>query len=344
MLVDDVAITIKAGDGGNGAVHFRRNAQTAKGGPDGGNGGNGGNVYFQGIDDISALRQFRFKKRIEAENGVKGGRQNLYGRNGKDLVVHVPFGTIMTELATGKRYTITRIVPNILLAKGGKGGRGNNEFKTATDQAPKYAEQGEQGEEKEVRIELKLIADIGFIGLPNAGKSSLLQALTNAHPKIANYPFTTLEPNIGVLQNTPAEGAWQVARGNNNHELQATSHTLNLILADIPGLIEGASAGKGLGIKFLRHIERTKLLVHCIASDNEDVIQAYQTVRKELGEYNKEILNKPEIIVLTKKDLMSEEDLNNMVKLFKDKQIISVSIFDGESIKNLMDHLAGSIL
>lgn len=315
MFVDDVTITSKAGDGGDGAVHFKRNAQTARGGPDGGNGGNGGNVYFQGVDDISALRQFRFKKRIEAEQGINGGRQNLYGRNGKDLIVNVPFGTVITEFATGKRHTITRIVPKILLAKGGKGGRGNNEFKTAIDQAPKYAEPGEQGEEKDLQLELKLIADIGFIGLPNAGKSSLLQALTNAHPKIANYPFTSLEPNLGMMG--------------------------NIILADIPGLIEGASSGKGLGIKFLRHVERTKLLVHCIASDNDKVISIYKIVRKELEKYNKAILNKPEVIVLTKKDLISEGELKKKMKELKKigENILGVSIYDDESINTLQQYL-----
>lgn len=311
MLVDDVTITIKAGNGGDGSVHFKRNAQTAKGGPDGGNGGNGGNIYFDGIDDISALREFQFKKTITAENGVNGGRQNLYGRNGKDTMIKVPFGTHITELHSGKTYTITKFVPKILLAKGGKGGRGNNQFKTATRQTPTYAEKGQLGEEKQLHVELKLIADIGFIGLPNAGKSSLLQALTNAKPKIGAYPFTTLEPNLGVLN-----GA---------------------ILADIPGLIEGASKGKGLGIKFLRHIERTKLLVHCIASDNENILQTYETVRKELEQYKKELLEKPEIILLTKKDLASQEELKQKVKILKkvSRKIISVSIFDQEALQNL---------
>lgn len=311
MLVDDVTITIKAGAGGNGSVHFKRNAQTAKGGPDGGNAGNGGAVYFQGVDDIGALRQFRFKKNLEAETGINGGRQNLYGRNGKDLYILVPFGTILTETTTGKRYTITRFVPQILLAKGGKGGRGNNEFKTSTNQTPYYAEPGEPGQEKEIRLELKLIADIGFIGLPNAGKSSLLQVLTNAQPKIANYPFTTLEPNLGMMGTT--------------------------ILADIPGLIEGASQGKGLGIKFLRHVERTKLLVHCIAIDTDDVVKTYETVRKELEEYNPAILDKPEVILVTKKDLADEKTLKQKMKLLKKnaKSIFGVSIYDEDSIATL---------
>jgi GTP-binding protein len=315
MLIDEVTISIKAGNGGNGAVHFIRNARTAKGGPDGGNAGNGGSVYFVGVDDIAALREFRFKKNLEAETGINGGRQNLYGRNGEDLLVKVPFGTIIIEEETGKRYTITRIVPKILLAKGGKGGRGNNEFKSATNQTPKYAEPGTPGEEKTLHLELKLIADVGLIGIPNAGKSSLLQELTNATPKIANYPFTTLEPNLGMMG--------------------------TIILADIPGLIEGASSGKGLGIKFLRHIERTKLLVHCIACDNTNILETYQTVRKELEEYNKEILSKPEIILLTKSDLVDEKELKEKMKLFKKQheKILIVSIYDDKSIKDLMHML-----
>ncbi|HSW97291.1 MAG TPA: GTPase ObgE [Candidatus Saccharimonadales bacterium] len=315
MLIDDVTISIKAGKGGDGSAHLKRNAQTAKGGPDGGNGGNGGSVYFVGVDDIAALREFRFKKKLEAESGINGGRQNLYGRNGKDLQIKVPFGTIITEEESGKRYTITRIVPKILLAKGGKGGRGNNEFKNAINQTPKYFERGDPGEEKAVHLELKLIADIGFIGLPNAGKSSLLQELTNARPKIANYPFTTLEPNLGMMG--------------------------TLILADIPGLIEGASQGKGLGIKFLKHVERTKLLIHCIACDNENVLQIYETVRKELEEYNKEILKKPEIILLTKSDLVDEKEIHKKITLFKNinEKVYSVSIYDYDSIKRVAEIL-----
>jgi len=316
MFVDEVTVIIKAGNGGDGSVHFKRNAQTAKGGPDGGNGGNGGSIYFEGIDDILSLSQFQFRKRIQAENGVNGGRQNLYGRGGKDTMVKVPFGTQITDTATGKTYTITKFVPKILLAKGGKGGKGNNEFKTATNQTPYYAEKGEKGEERQLQLELKLIADIGFIGLPNAGKSSLLKEMTNAKPKIGAYPFTTLEPNLGVMD-----------RG--------------VILADIPGLIEGASKGKGLGIKFLRHVERTKLLVHCIASDNENVLDIYHTLREELEKYNKKLLDKKEIILLTKKDLITENELKQKISLLQDKQkhILSVSIYDKKSLETLKSEL-----
>lgn len=312
MLVDNVSITVRAGDGGNGSVHFKRNAQTARGGPDGGNGGNGGNIYFQGIDDILGLQEFRFRKKLMGENGVNGGRQNLFGRNGHDLIVKIPLGTLVTNTDTGEQFEMSNTTTKILVAKGGIGGRGNNEFKTATDQAPHYAEKGTPGEEKNLHLELRLIADIGLIGLPNAGKSSLLEALTNANPKIANYPFTTLEPNIGMLKGTP--------------------------IADIPGLIEGASAGKGLGIQFLRHVTKTKLLVHCIDSTNPDIEASYKTVRKELEEYNKEILGKPEIILLTKTDLLEKDAREKLVKNVEKKlgkDVLTVSVLDDENIHTL---------
>lgn len=312
MLVDTVTITIKAGDGGNGSVHFKRNAQTARGGPDGGNGGNGGNIYFQGIDDILGLQEFRFKKRLVAENGIKGGRQNLFGRNGKDLVVKIPLGTLITNTNTQEQFEITDTVTKSLVAKGGVGGRGNNEFKTATDQAPHYAEKGTAGEEKELHLELRIIADIGLIGLPNAGKSSLLQALTNATPKIGNYPFTTLEPNIGMMG--------------------------NIALADIPGLIEGASKGRGLGTEFLRHTEKTKLLVHCIDCTNEQSIDSYTTIRKELGAYSPAMLEKPEIILLTKTDLITPEEAEKKAKNMEkslQKKVFTVSILDDASLTTL---------
>lgn len=320
MLVDDVTITIKAGDGGRGSVHFRRNAQTARGGPDGGNGGNGGNVYFLGIDDILGLQEFRFKKELKAEDGIAGKGQKLFGRNGYDLIVKVPLGTLVTNIDTGEEFEVGDTTTKILVAKGGIGGRGNDEFKTATDQAPHYAEPGTPGEEKRVHLELRLIADIGFIGLPNAGKSTLLKELTNASPKIGNYPFTTLEPNIGMMQ--------------------------GIALADIPGLIEGASEGKGLGMQFLRHVEKTKLLVHCIDSTNEDIKKVYQTIRKELGEYNSKILEKPEIILLTKTDLLDPHEVEEKVKEIEKelkKKVLTISVIDDEALKKLSTYLKENV-
>lgn len=315
MLVDDVTISIQAGDGGNGAVSFRRNAQTARGGPDGGNGGNGGSIYIQGIDDILGLQQFRFKKLIKAEDGIKGARQNLFGRAGKDTVIAIPLGTLITDLTTGEQWEVTDTTTRLLIAQGGIGGRGNNEFKTATNQTPRYAEKGTPGQERTIRLELRLIADIGFVGLPNAGKSSLLKSLTNANPKIGNYPFTTLEPHLGMLQGTT--------------------------LADIPGLIEGAHEGKGLGMQFLRHVEKTKLLVHCIDITTEKLVSTYQTIRKEMAAYNKAILDKPEIIVLTKSDLFSEKEAQKQKNKLKStkKDILVVSVINDQQLENLKTFL-----
>ena len=315
MLIDDVTITVKAGNGGNGAVSFIRNARTARGGPDGGNGGNGGNIYFIGSANVFDLNEFMYKKKLAAENGVSGGRQNLYGRNGKDLLIKVPLGTTITE-ENGKTYEITDSNSSLLLAKGGKGGLGNNEFKSATNQTPMHAETGTNGEEKIIRLELRLIAEVGFVGLPNAGKSSLLEALTNAHPKIGNYPFTTLSPNLGVL---PA---------------LSTPNGKGIVLGDIPGLMEGASKGKGLGIKFLKHVEKTELLIHCIDSQSSDVLKDYKTVRDEFDEYGKDLAEKEEIVLLTKTDLISEKELEKKAKQLEKtgKTVKTISIYNEEGI------------
>lgn len=321
MLIDTVTITISAGKGGNGRVSFLRNAQTARGGPDGGNGGNGGSIYLQGVDDIQALQHFQYKKEIHAEDGIAGGKQKQFGRNGKDTTVFLPIGTVVTNLQTEEQFEITNNKDKILIAQGGLGGRGNDEFKSATNQTPRYAEKGTPGEVKELFLELKLIADVGFIGLPNAGKSSLLSVLTNAHPKIANYPFTTLEPNIGMLY---------------------VDEHKQIALADIPGLIEGAHTGKGLGTQFLRHVEKTNTFVHCISVENEDVVSAYQTVRKELEEYNKLLLEKKEIILLTKSDLLDEKEIQAKVKELKkiSKDIMPFSLYNEKDIEQLKKLLA----
>lgn len=315
MLVDEVQIFIKAGNGGNGSASFIRNSQTARGGPDGGNGGIGGSIYIQGVNDIDALQTFRYNKKVRAEDGVNGGKNKLFGRNGKDLVIRVPLGTLVQDLSNNTVLEVIDESTKHLIARGGKGGRGNNEFKSATNQAPKFAEKGESGEDKKVKLELKLIADVGLIGLPNAGKSSLLEVLTNAHPKIANYPFTTLEPNLGVMD--------------------------GLILADIPGLIEGASAGKGLGVRFLKHIERTKILVHCIDVSSNDPYKDYETIRLELKSFSENLLSKKEIILITKADLITKGDIEKFVKLFrkKSKDAKPVSIYDDQSLNELKEKI-----
>lgn len=318
MLIDEAKITTKAGSGGNGSASLKRNAQTAKGGPDGGNGGNGGSIYIEGINDITALSSFRYKKNVAAEDGIKGGKQNLYGRNGKDTIIPVPIGTKITDLKTSEVFEITQTSQKILIAKGGKGGRGNNEFKSATNQTPIYAEKGEPGEARSLFLELKLIADIGFIGLPNSGKSSLLDALTNAHPKIANYAFTTLEPNLGVMD--------------------------GLIIADIPGLIEGASLGKGLGIKFLKHIERTKILLHCIDIQSENLNKDYKTVTNELSSYSNLLKDKTVIVALTKSDMLSAKEAETKLKEVKklNQNALLVSIYDDKSLENLKKEILNS--
>jgi GTPase len=309
MLVDDIDLIVKAGDGGKGAATFRHDGQTAFGGPNGGNGGNGGDIYFQGSTDINDLREFRYKKKILAENGVDGSKFNGFGRNAEHKVIIVPIGTTITDLNTGRIIEIIEKDKKIVIAKGGVGGKGNVFFKSATNRTPTYAEKGGLGEERRVHLELRLIAEIGLIGLPNAGKSSLLSVLTNATPTIGDYPFTTLEPNIGMMGNHP--------------------------VADIPGLIEGASSGKGLGVKFLRHIEKTKILVHCIDVTSVDPDISYQTIRKECQKYNSELLNKPEIIVITKTDESDPKSIAKMIQKLHiyGREIYQVSIYNDEEIK-----------
>ncbi len=313
MLIDDVKITIEAGHGGKGAVAFNKNLMSL--GPAGASGGNGGSIYVEGVVDLSALGQFRFKKKIEAEKGEDGRSQFRDGQDGKDLILRVPVGTTIHNLTTGKDTDVEKIGERALIAKGGIGGRGNFHFRSSTNTSPTQFQSGTEGEKFDLRLELKLIADVGFIGLPNVGKSSMLNELTNAKSKVANYPFTTLEPNLGVYY--------------------------ELILADIPGLIEGSSAGKGLGIKFLRHIERTKILFHFISAESQSPVKDYKTIRKELGKYKKELLKKPEYLLLSKSDVLSKEELKE--KLAKLKKIsanrrtktIAVSILDDESIKKV---------
>jgi len=315
MLIDEVRITIKGGDGGDGIVHFYSDAFRPKGGPDGGIGGDGGSVYFEAVSDISKLNQFRHAKVYMAERGEQGGQNNRTGHNGKDLIIQVPVGTLVTY-DNGTSVELTELGKKVLIAKGGSGGRGNFCFKSSTNQTPQERELGFKCQPKKLFLQLKLIAQVGLIGLPNAGKTSLLNELTPANAKVANYSFTTLEPNLGVMKN-------------------------GLIIADIPGLIEGAADGRGLGVKFLKHIERTSLLVHCIAADSSDPLKNYQTIRQELSSYSSNLAKKPEIIVLTKSDTLDPKELTKIQKLIKAQ--ISTSIIDPESIKKLNDLIAKNI-
>jgi len=308
-LVDEVQITIKGGDGGKGLVHFYSDAWRPKGGPDGGIGGDGGSVYFEAVSDISKLNQFRHSKVYAALNGQPGGRNNRTGRNGDDLVIQVPVGTV-ANYDNGTSVELTEVGQKILMARGGKGGRGNFMFRSATNQTPQESEPGIKCQPKKLFLQLKLIAQVGLIGLPNAGKTSLLNELTPANARVANYAFTTLEPNLGVTKG-------------------------GQIIADIPALIEGAADGKGLGIKFLKHIERTKILVHCISSESQNPIKDYQTIRQELINYSSALAKKPEIIVLTKTDTLDPKNIDAIKK--KIGADVSTSIIDPDSIKKLND-------
>ncbi|MDO8486268.1 MAG: GTPase ObgE [Candidatus Staskawiczbacteria bacterium] len=318
MIIDDVKINITAGHGGKGLVVFNKTKMAL--GPTGGSGGKGGSIFLKGVSDLGALRQFRFKKDIKAQDGENGRNQLHDGRDAKDLILLVPVGTVSHNIKTGKNIEITKIGQLELIAKGGKGGRGNYLFRSATNTSPRQFEGGKSGESFELRLELKMIADVGFIGLPNVGKSSLLNELTNADSKVANYPFTTLNPNLGVYY--------------------------DLILADIPGLVEGASTGKGLGIKFLRHIERTKVLFHLVSADSKNPISDYKIVRDELAKYNKSLLEKPEYIFLSRSDTVLPDVSSTIVRDFKkvSKPIIPISIIDSDSIKHVKKILNDLIL
>ncbi len=309
MFIDEVKISVTAGKGGRGTVAFSKTKMNL--GPTGGSGGNGGNVIIEGISDFNALNQYRFRKIFNAEDGQNGMPQLHDGKTGQDLILSVPLGTVVHNLNTGADIEILKAGQRETVAIGGFGGEGNYLFRSSTNTSPKEFKEGTAGESFELRLELKLIADIGFVGLPNVGKSSLLNELTRANIKVANYPFTTLEPNLGVYY--------------------------DLILADLPGLIEGASQGKGLGIKFLRHVERTRILFHFIAADSADPISDYKTVRAELGAYNKLLLEKPEYVFVTKSDLVAPEALAGMIAKLKkmNDNVTSVSIFDWDSMERL---------
>ena len=309
MLIDDITIKIKAGDGGRGAVAFNKNMMSL--GPVGGYGGNGGSVYFEGVSDLSALSQFRNQKEFETENGENGRGQFMDGADGKDLTLKIPVGTVIYNLETGDAKEIIKTHERILAAQGGRGGKGNFKFRSATNRSPKQFQEGKEGETFLIRLELKLIADVGLIGLPNAGKSSLINELTNARSKVANYPFTTLEPSLGVYY--------------------------ELILADIPGLIEGASTGKGLGIKFLQHIERTKILFHLISAESEDLAGDYRIIRKELENYSKELADKPEYLFLTKSDVTTPVEIKKKITALKklNKNIVAISIHDEDALEKV---------
>lgn len=315
MLIDHITLQIKAGKGGDGVVRWRREKGIPYGGPAGGDGGRGGDVYFRVVRDIAALAVYKHKKEWEAEAGEKGQKRSMHGGDAKDLYLTIPLGAVVYNREYDKHYEFME-EGDFLILRGGKGGLGNENFKSSTNRTPEQFTKGELGEFATFDIELKLIADVGLIGLPNAGKSSLLNALTRAGAKIGDYAFTTLEPNLGAY--------------------------FNYVLADIPGLIEGASEGKGLGHKFLRHIARTRALVHLVAADNEDVASAYTTIRAELGKYDKKLLDREEIVVLSKIDVVDEKTLKEKIKALEKiskKDVTLLSLYDDEKVKAFGDYL-----
>src|SRR3989344_4893286 len=309
MLVDDVTVRLSGGEGGGGIVGF--NKTKGNQGPTGGNGGPGGDVILEGVSDISALQQFRYTKEFKAKDGGVGSTRLLDGKGGEDLVMKIPVGTVITNLDTGEKREFFKEGEQYLVAHGGYRGRGNFHFRASTNTTPTESEEGKPGESFTFRLELKMIADVGLIGLPNAGKSSLLNELTGAHSKIGNYAFTTLEPHLGAYY--------------------------GLILADVPGLIEGASEGKGLGDKFLRHIERTRSIFLLVSAESDDVARDYDVIRTELEAFNPSLLEKPEQVFLTKTDMVTPEEVKRKTEKLRTKNTnaISISVIDDASMQNV---------
>lgn len=315
MLIDEVEIKVKAGHGGPGKASFYPGL---KSGPDGGNGGHGGSIFAKVTSDLLALNQFSHKTLLEAENGRPGDSNRKFGRDGEDLEISFPIGTSLTDKETGDIIELDNLDKRILLARGGIGGRGNFELKSSRVTTPEHAQKGRPGEERSFKVILKLLADFGLIGLPNSGKSSLLNELTEAEAKVADYPFTTLEPNLGVINKR--------------------------IIADVPGLIEGAAEGRGLGIKFLKHIEKVGMLLHCVASESGDVKNDYKIVREELEKFNPLLTQKKELILLTKTDLVDKKTLKEKISNFRrmKKEVIPISIHDWDLLQSLKAILLAS--
>ncbi|MEC9486420.1 MAG: GTPase ObgE [Prosthecochloris sp.] len=316
-FVDSARVVVKAGDGGNGCVSFRREKYVPKGGPDGGDGGRGGHVFLRANAQLSTLLDLRYRKQYEAGRGTHGQGSRKAGKNGKDVVIQVPCGTLVKERGTGKVLCdLTEDAEEVLIAHGGKGGRGNPHFTTSTRQAPRYAEPGGSGEKLDLELELKLMADVGLVGFPNAGKSTLISVMSAAKPKIADYPFTTLVPNLGIVR----YGEYK-----------------SFVMADIPGIIEGAAEGRGLGLQFLRHIERTRALAVLVACDGEDPAAEYRLLLKELERFEPSLLMKPRVIVVTKIDIAAADF--TLPDFGDQAPVLAVSSVTGAGVDGLRDEL-----
>jgi len=325
MFVDEVTIDVKAGDGGNGSVAFRKEKYVPRGGPNGGDGGKGGDVYLEADSNLSTLLDFRYQRHYEALRGIHGTSRDMSGKNAGDITLKVPVGTTATEVETERILTdLTKHGQRVVIARGGQGGRGNAHFASSVQQAPKYAENGEPGEEHQIKLELKLLADVGLIGYPNVGKSTLIAALSAAKPKIADYPFTTLVPNLGVVR---------------------VDEERTFVIADIPGLIEGASEGVGLGHQFLRHVERTRLLCHLIdisGTTGRDPLDDYAIINRELAAYDDKLAQLPQVVVLNKSDIADEEEAELLRAEFaaEDKPVFVISAATRVGLEPLVYFLA----
>lgn len=329
MFTDYVKIIVKSGDGGDGAISFRREKYVAAGGPDGGDGGKGGDVYFTVDPDANTLIDFRFKKKFKAESGKSGEGNHRYGKSGDDLYIKVPLGTVIKDAESGKVLAdLCEKGQTEKVFSGGRGGKGNSHFATSTRQAPHFSQGGEKGIEKEIILELKLLADVGLIGFPNVGKSTFLSVVTSATPKIADYHFTTLEPNLGVVKSEYGD---------------------SFVIADIPGIIEGASDGTGLGLQFLRHIERTRLLLHVIDAsgvEGRNPVEDFNTINNELKNYSEKLSKRTQIIVANKADLIQDEtEYKKLEKLAKEKglAIFRISGVTGQGVKELLDYVSKTL-
>ena len=319
-FVDYVKIYCRSGKGGRGSMHLRHVKYNPNGGPDGGDGGHGGSIILRGNHNYWTLLHLKFQRHVFAEHGGNGGRDKCHGKDGKDVYIDVPCGTVVYNAETGKYVCdVTYDRQEVVLLKGGRGGLGNFQFRTATNQAPRYAQPGEPMEEMTIILELKLLADVGLVGLPNAGKSTLLSAVSSARPKIANYPFTTLEPSLGIVDYR-------------DHK--------SFVMADIPGIIEGASEGKGLGLRFLRHIERNSLLLFMVPGDTDDIKREYELLKSELEKFNPEMLNKHSVLAVTKCDMLDEELIDMLRETLPDDlPVVFISSVTGQGIQELKDLL-----